>query len=168
MQNDEIEEKYMRAVLQLAGQVEPPNDSCAMVGAIVVADNRIAGKGYHVREHALHAEVIALREAGQAAQGSTLYTNLEPCTADMQKAFNRDTESCVDVIVKSGVKRVVIAMLDPNPLVNGRGAAELEKAGIDTTTGVLDHQARTVNRRYINYMQSHWLDTGQECQTGGI
>jgi len=95
-----------------------------MVGAIVVNRGRVVGQGYHLRPGLPHAEVLALEQAGAQSRGSTLYVTLEPCCH-----LKKRTAPCVPAIVRSGVRRVVIAQRDPNPLVNGRGAAALGEPG---------------------------------------
>jgi diaminohydroxyphosphoribosylaminopyrimidine deaminase/5-amino-6-(5-phosphoribosylamino)uracil reductase len=120
-----------------------------MVGAIVVNRGRIVGQAYHLRAGLPHAEVLALKQAGVRAQGSTLYVTLEPCCHLMKR-----TAPCVPAIVRSGVRRVVIAQRDPNPLVNGRGVSALRKAGISVALGAARREAETLNQAY-----SHWVRT---------
>jgi diaminohydroxyphosphoribosylaminopyrimidine deaminase/5-amino-6-(5-phosphoribosylamino)uracil reductase len=118
-----------------------------MVGAILVKGNRVVGKGYHRRAGFPHAEVIALGEARDEARGAILYVNLEPCVHVGR------TPPCVDAIVSSGVRKVVIAMLDPNPQVNGMGVHALKKAGIEVKVGLLEDEARRLNEAFIVYME---------------
>jgi diaminohydroxyphosphoribosylaminopyrimidine deaminase/5-amino-6-(5-phosphoribosylamino)uracil reductase len=118
-----------------------------MVGAILVKDNAIVGKGYHRKAGSPHAEVGAIESAGGNASGSTLYVNLEPCVH-----YGR-TPPCADRIVAAGIRRVVVAMLDPNPLVNGKGVEMLRKAGIDVRVGMLDDEARRLNEVFIGSME---------------
>ena len=100
------------------------------VGAIVVRNRRIAGRGYHRRAGGAHAEVVALKNAGPQARGATLYVTLEPCCH-----LDKRTAPCVPLILESGIRRVVIATLDPNPKVKGRGVAALRRAGLDVALG---------------------------------
>jgi diaminohydroxyphosphoribosylaminopyrimidine deaminase/5-amino-6-(5-phosphoribosylamino)uracil reductase len=114
------------------------------VGCVIVKDGAIVGRGFHRASGDVHAEVAALADAGAAARGSTLYVNLEPC------AHHGRTGPCVEAIVGAGVSRVVAALRDPNPLVDGRGLSALAAAGIDVTTGVLEAAARAVNAPFLS------------------
>lgn len=117
-----------------------------MVGAVVVKDGRVVGEGYHVRAGEPHAEVVALEKAGESARGGTLYVTLEPCCH-----WGR-TPPCTDAVIASGVASVVAAMVDPNPSVSGNGIAALEAAGIKTSAGMLEEQARKLNESYIKFI----------------
>jgi len=118
-----------------------------MVGAVLVRGNRIVGKGYHRKAGMPHAEVVALNEAKEEAKGATLYVNLEPCV------HIGKTPPCVNSIKAAGIRRVVVAMLDPNPLVNGMGVNELKKAGIDVKVGLLEAEAKRLNEAFVTYME---------------
>jgi diaminohydroxyphosphoribosylaminopyrimidine deaminase/5-amino-6-(5-phosphoribosylamino)uracil reductase len=118
-----------------------------MVGAVLVRGNRIVGKGYHRKAGMPHAEVVALNEAKEEAKGATLYVNLEPCV------HIGKTPPCVNTIKAAGIRRVVVAMLDPNPLVNGMGVNELKKAGIDVKVGLLEAEAKRLNEAFVTYME---------------
>ncbi len=141
-----MDETYMRRALAQArkgiGRVSPN----PMVGAVVVRGGGIVGMGYHHRAGTPHAEVHALAAAGAKARNSDLYVNLEPCSH-----FGR-TPPCADAIIASRVKKVVIGMTDPNPLVSGRGIARLERAGIKIIRGVLEEECRKLNEAYIKYI----------------
>jgi diaminohydroxyphosphoribosylaminopyrimidine deaminase/5-amino-6-(5-phosphoribosylamino)uracil reductase len=115
-----------------------------MVGSVVVKDGRPVGEGFHARAGGEHAEVLALRRAGARARGATLYVTLEPCVHTGKR-----TPPCVPLILASGIRRVVAAMRDPNPLVDGRGLGRLEKGGLQVRTGVLEGKARRLNRRFV-------------------
>jgi diaminohydroxyphosphoribosylaminopyrimidine deaminase/5-amino-6-(5-phosphoribosylamino)uracil reductase len=136
----------MAAALRLArkglGFVSPN----PLVGAVVVRGGRIVGRGYHARFGGPHAEVVALTEAGDAANGATLYVTLEPC------AHHGKTPPCVDAIVEAGVARVVVGMRDPNPLVNGKGIEALNRRGISVTVGVREEECRRLNESYVKYI----------------
>ena len=134
----------MRIAMRLArrGHTSPN----PMVGAVVVKDGSIIGRGYHPQAGLPHAEVFALEQAGAAANGAVLYVTLEPCCH-----YGR-TPPCVDAIVKSGARRVVAAMTDPNPKVEGRGLDALRKAGIDVTVGVLENEAKALNEAYVKHI----------------
>ncbi len=141
-----IHEKYMSLALKLAergkGQVNPN----PMVGAVIVSKGRVVGKGYHAQAGLPHAEIVALKEAGKKAGGSTLYVNLEPCSH-----FGR-TPPCTEEIVSSGIKRVVVAMKDPNPLNSGQGLSRLKAAGVEIISGVLEHRAKRLNKAFSKFI----------------
>ena len=139
---------YMQKALSLAelalGQVSPN----PAVGALLVKNNQIIGQGYTQIPGSSHAEIVALEQAVEAARGSTLYVTLEPCCH-----YGR-TPPCSAAIIAAGVAEVHIAMLDPNPLVNGKGKAELEKAGIKVFIGQHRQQARDINQAYTKFMKT--------------
>jgi len=139
---------YMTRALELAergrGSVEPN----PLVGAVVVRDGVIVGEGWHERFGQAHAEVNALRLAGEAARGSTLYVTLEPCCH-----FGK-TPPCTEAVIASGIRRVVLAMLDPFPLVAGQGAARLREAGIGVEVGVGEAAARRLNAPYLKRLRT--------------
>jgi len=138
----------MRRALRLAARGAGRTSPNPMVGAVIVADDRLVGEGYHREVGGLHAEVWALRDAGEAARGATMYVTLEPCSH-----FGR-TPPCTDAIIAAGISKVVAAMLDPNPKVNGRGAQLLREAGIEVDIGVLEEQARQLNAAYLKHTTS--------------
>ncbi|MCD6218895.1 bifunctional diaminohydroxyphosphoribosylaminopyrimidine deaminase/5-amino-6-(5-phosphoribosylamino)uracil reductase RibD [Candidatus Calescamantes bacterium] len=142
----ERDKKFMREVFHLAEKGRGTTSPNPMVGAVVVKGNRIVGRGYHKRAGSPHAEVIALKEAGEKARGAILYINLEPCVH-----YGR-TPPCAPRIIEAGVKRVVISMLDPNPKVKGRGVAMLREAGIDVEVGIEEEKARELNEFYIKHI----------------
>jgi diaminohydroxyphosphoribosylaminopyrimidine deaminase / 5-amino-6-(5-phosphoribosylamino)uracil reductase len=138
------------------GFVEPN----PMVGALVVRDDRVAGIGHHARVGGPHAEVVALRKAGEAARGATLYVTLEPCCH-----FGK-TPPCTEAILAAGVARVVAAMRDPFPRVNGGGLAVLRGAGIRVDLGLLTEAALELNAPYLKrliaglpYVTAKWAMT---------
>jgi diaminohydroxyphosphoribosylaminopyrimidine deaminase/5-amino-6-(5-phosphoribosylamino)uracil reductase len=118
------------------------------VGAVIVKGGRVIARGHHARAGAPHAEVAALKQAKAAAKGATLYTTLEPCNH-----FGR-TPPCSEAILSAGVKRVVFASSDPNPLVNGRGVKRLQKAGVDVVAHVLEQEADALNRPFFKAMRT--------------
>lgn len=124
------------------GQVSPN----PAVGAVVVKNNVAVGQGYTRPPGSHHAEVVALEKAGAEARGSTMYTTLEPCCH-----YGR-TPPCAQTIIDAGIAEVHMAMLDPNPLVSGRGKDGLEKAGIKTFVGEHEQEARDLNEAYIKYI----------------
>jgi diaminohydroxyphosphoribosylaminopyrimidine deaminase/5-amino-6-(5-phosphoribosylamino)uracil reductase len=117
-----------------------------MVGAVVVKDGRIVGRGFHHGPGEAHAEVVALHQAGERARGATLYLNLEPC------CFHGRTPPCTQEIIRRGLAKVVCAHIDPNPKVSGRGLVCLRKKGIEVATGFLEAEARRLNEVYIKYV----------------
>jgi diaminohydroxyphosphoribosylaminopyrimidine deaminase/5-amino-6-(5-phosphoribosylamino)uracil reductase len=133
---------FMRRAISLAKKGKGRTSPNPCVGAVVVRDGKIVGEGYHRKAGEAHAEVLALKRAGDLGRGSTLYVNLEPC------AHHGKTPPCVDAIINAGVKRVVVAMIDPNPMVNGRGLEILKGAGIDVEVGILSEKARELNEDY--------------------
>jgi diaminohydroxyphosphoribosylaminopyrimidine deaminase/5-amino-6-(5-phosphoribosylamino)uracil reductase len=119
-----------------------------MVGAVVVRDGRIVGEGFHEGPGLPHAEIVALEAAGDLATGATLYTSLEPCDH-----FGR-TGPCARVILGAGVARVVSAMTDPNPVVNGRGYQTLRAGGVDVRAGVMAEEAERQNEAYVKHVRT--------------
>lgn len=137
----------MRRALALArrgcGQVEPN----PMVGCVLVRNGRVVGEGYHRRFGGSHAEVEALRDAGGAARGATVYVTLEPC------AHAGKTPPCTDALIRAGIGRVRAAMKDPNPLVAGKGILALRRAGIGVEVGLLESDARELNAPYLQRLE---------------
>jgi len=118
-----------------------------MVGAVLVKGGKIIGKGYHKKAGSHHAEVAAIHDAKEETKDATLYLNLEPCV------HTGKTPPCTDAVVHAGIRKVVVSMLDPNPLVNGRGVEALRKAGIDVKVGMLEEEARRLNEAFIVSME---------------
>ncbi len=139
-------EYYMNLALKLALKAKGQTVPNPMVGAVVVKNGRIIGKGYHERAGFAHAEVIALEQAGAKARGATLYVTLEPCVH-----FGR-TPPCVDTIIRRGIKEVVVGIIDPNPLNNGRGIQMLRQHNIKVETGILENELKKVNEVFIKYI----------------
>ena len=136
----------MARAIQLAAKADFWTSPNPMVGAIVVtSDGAVAGEGFHRRAGAPHAEAAALDAAGPAARGGTLYVSLEPCSH-----LGR-TPPCVDAIVTAGVRRVVVAMEDPDRRVAGRGLQKLRDAGVDVQVGLLEAEARRLNEFYVKH-----------------
>jgi len=142
------DERWMRQALKLARRGLSYVHPNPMVGAVLVKNNRMVGAGYHRRYGGPHAEVEALARAGVKAKGATLYLNLEPC------AHWGKTPPCVDAVIAAGIKRVVAAFRDPNPKVAGKGFRKLRAAGIAVVTGVLEEEARELNRAFLHWIQS--------------
>ena len=142
-----LDERYMRMALHLAAKARGRTSPNPMVGAVVVKSGRVIATGYHKRAGGPHAEAIALAKAGRAAKAATLYVTLEPCSHT-----NKRTPPCSPLVISSGVKRVVVAMGDPNPKVSGGGINAIRKAGIEVVTGVLEAESRSLNEAYIKYI----------------
>jgi diaminohydroxyphosphoribosylaminopyrimidine deaminase/5-amino-6-(5-phosphoribosylamino)uracil reductase len=140
------DEEYMALALKLAERGKGRTSPNPLVGAVIVQRGKIVGRGYHKRAGEPHAEINALREAGSKAKGSTLYINLEACSH-----YGR-TPPCTESIIKSGIKKVVIALKDPNPLVKGKGIKKLCSAGIEVKLGILRKPALRLNEAYIKYI----------------
>jgi diaminohydroxyphosphoribosylaminopyrimidine deaminase/5-amino-6-(5-phosphoribosylamino)uracil reductase len=121
----------------------PPNPS---VGCVLVRWGQVVGEGFHHRTGEPHAEIVALHEAGGAARGATAYVTLEPCS------HHGRTPPCTDALIAAGVRRVVVAMRDPNPRVDGSGLARLERAGVATAHGLLAGEAAEINRGFVRRM----------------
>jgi diaminohydroxyphosphoribosylaminopyrimidine deaminase/5-amino-6-(5-phosphoribosylamino)uracil reductase len=137
---------FMKLALGLARRGLGRTSPNPAVGAVIVKNGRVIGKGYHERAGFDHAEVRAIKSARGKTAGSTLYVNLEPCDH-----FGK-TPPCTEVIIKSGIKRVVAAMRDPNPLNNGKGFKRLREAGISVTSGILADEAVRLNEAFIKYI----------------
>jgi diaminohydroxyphosphoribosylaminopyrimidine deaminase / 5-amino-6-(5-phosphoribosylamino)uracil reductase len=139
----------MTLALRLAAKGRGTTSPNPMVGAVVVREGRIVGQGFHLRPGAPHAEILALRQAEKHAQGATLYVTLEPCCH-----LKKRTPPCVPGILRAGVRRMVIAMQDPNPSVKGKGAAALRRAGLSVTIGVARQEAEELNKTYCHFMKT--------------
>jgi len=135
--------EYMTRALALAPRGEGRVHPNPMVGAVVVADGEVVGEGWHDRFGGPHAERPALEAAGARARGATLYVTLEPC------AHHGKTPPCVEAILAAGVARVVVAMSDPDPRVDGRGIARLRAAGVEVTVGASESAARVQNAPFL-------------------
>jgi diaminohydroxyphosphoribosylaminopyrimidine deaminase / 5-amino-6-(5-phosphoribosylamino)uracil reductase len=134
----------MRRALHLAERGSGETNPNPLVGCVIVRQGRVVGEGWHERAGGPHAEVIALERAGPSARGATLYVNLEPC-AHLAKR----TPPCAPAVVLAGLRRVVVAMRDPNPAVRGRGLALLRRAGILVTSGMMAAEARRLNHPFV-------------------
>ncbi|MEY9330957.1 diaminohydroxyphosphoribosylaminopyrimidine deaminase/5-amino-6-(5-phosphoribosylamino)uracil reductase [Pseudomonas protegens] len=142
-----LDAHYMARALELARKGRYSTHPNPRVGCVIVRDGQVVGEGWHVRAGEPHAEVHALRAAGELARGATAYVTLEPCS------HHGRTPPCADALVNAGVARVVAAMQDPNPEVAGRGLQRLAQAGIDTHGGVLEGEARAINKGFLKRME---------------
>jgi len=140
------EQFYMQMALKAAAQGRGYTSPNPMVGAVIVRDGRIVAQGYHQGAGQAHAEVNAIKNAGQLAQGATLYVTLEPCNH-----FGR-TPPCTHKILESGLQKVVAAMLDPNPDVAGNGLQYLQQHGVEVLHGVCEAEAQQLNEAFIKYI----------------
>lgn len=138
---------YMARALELARKGVYSTHPNPRVGCVIVRDGEVVGEGWHVRAGEPHAEVHALRQAGEQAKGATAYVTLEPCS------HHGRTPPCAEALVNAGVSRVVAAMQDPNPDVAGRGLLRLMNAGIAVQSGVLESEARAINKGFLKRME---------------
>ncbi|MCA1799296.1 MAG: bifunctional diaminohydroxyphosphoribosylaminopyrimidine deaminase/5-amino-6-(5-phosphoribosylamino)uracil reductase RibD [Xanthomonadaceae bacterium] len=137
------DQRWMARALELAEQGAYTADPNPLVGCVLVRNGEVVGEGWHRQAGTPHAEIHALAAAGDAARGATAYLNLEPC------AHQGRTGPCAQALVQAGVARVVAAIVDPNPLVSGKGLAVLEQAGIQTGYGLLAAEAAALNRGFL-------------------
>ncbi|KOC89903.1 bifunctional diaminohydroxyphosphoribosylaminopyrimidine deaminase/5-amino-6-(5-phosphoribosylamino)uracil reductase RibD [Winslowiella iniecta] len=142
------DEFYMARALELARRGRFTTTPNPNVGCVIVRDGEIVGEGWHQRAGEPHAEVHALRMAGDKARGATAYVTLEPCSH-----FGR-TPPCCDALINAGVQRVVAAMQDPNPEVAGRGLYRLKQAGIEVSHGLMMDEAEAINRGFLKRMRT--------------
>jgi diaminohydroxyphosphoribosylaminopyrimidine deaminase/5-amino-6-(5-phosphoribosylamino)uracil reductase len=140
--------RFMAQALRLAERGRYSTDPNPRVGCVIVRDGEVVGTGWHRRAGEPHAERLALAVAGDRAAGATAYVTLEPC------AHHGLTPPCADALVEARVARVVAAMADPNPLVAGRGIAQLREAGIDAEVGLLAEDAEALNRGFLRRMRT--------------
>jgi len=148
------ERDWMAQALALGALGEGVTSPNPRVGCLLVRESHVVGRGYHRAAGQPHAEAVAVAEAGDAARGATLYVSLEPC------AHQGKTPPCTALLVASGVKLVVAAIRDPNPLVNGKGFERLRDAGIDVSVGLLAEEAGRLNEGFL-----HWHRTGRPLVT---
>lgn len=145
-----MDKKFMEYALELAERgrgVVSPNP---LVGAVIVKEGKIIGEGYHEKFGQAHAEVNAIKNAREDVKGSTIYVTLEPCS------HYGKTPPCVDLIIESRIKKVIVGMVDPNPLVSGRGIDILRKNNIEVHVGLLEEDCKRLNEVFIKY-----IDTGK-------
>ncbi len=134
----------MQRCLTLARQALGQTAPNPLVGAVIVRDGQTIGEGFHPKAGAPHAEVFALRQAGDGAAGATLYVNLEPCSH-----YGR-TPPCADAVIAAGLHRVVVGMVDPNPQVAGQGIAKLQAAGLEVVVGVEETACQELNEAFVH------------------
>jgi diaminohydroxyphosphoribosylaminopyrimidine deaminase/5-amino-6-(5-phosphoribosylamino)uracil reductase len=141
--------EYLGEAFELAAKGKGRTSPNPMVGAVLVNDGAVVGHGFHVYPQRDHAEIVALREAGERARGATLYINLEPC------AHHGRTPPCADALIAAGVARVIAAMEDPNPLVRGDGFRKLREAGVEVIlTDAVRAKAEALNEPFFHFMRT--------------
>jgi diaminohydroxyphosphoribosylaminopyrimidine deaminase / 5-amino-6-(5-phosphoribosylamino)uracil reductase len=139
-------EFYMQLALENALAMKGQTDPNPLVGSVIINDNRIVGIGAHLKAGEPHAEIHAIKMAGERARGGTIYVTLEPCS------HHGRTGPCAAAIVEAGIKKVVIAALDPNPLVSGKGVKILKDAGIEVEVGILEEKSRKMNEVFNKFI----------------
>jgi diaminohydroxyphosphoribosylaminopyrimidine deaminase / 5-amino-6-(5-phosphoribosylamino)uracil reductase len=143
----ERDARFMRRALELAERGRGLTSPNPMVGAVVVSDGEIVGEGYHERAGGPHAEVVALAAAGARSRGATIYVTLEPCS------YHGRTPPCARAVIDAGIRRVVAALVDPNPRVSGRGLDALRAAGVEVAEAILTDHAERQNRAFVAAMR---------------
>ena len=141
-----MHEKFMRRALELAKKGWGATNPNPLVGAVIVKDGVIVGEGAHERIGHNHAEINALKDAGEKVKGAHMYVTLEPCS------HYGKTPPCALALASSGISKVFIAMSDPNPKVNGKGIQILKDAGIEVETGIMEKEAKKLNEIFIKYI----------------
>lgn len=140
-------EYFMSKALTLAARARGMTSPNPMVGAVLVRRGRIISEGYHKKAGTPHAEAIAIEKAKGGSRGATLYVTLEPCCH-----LDKRTPPCTEKIISSGIRKVVVAMKDPNPKVAGKGIEALQRAGIEVACGLMEEKAERLNESYIKYI----------------
>lgn len=141
-----VDHEFMALALRLAEKGLYTTTPNPRVGCVIVRDGKVVGSGWHERAGESHAEIHALTQAGELAQGATVYVTLEPCS------HHGRTPPCAEALVKAGVGRVVVAMIDPNPQVAGEGLTQLQQAGIQTDIGLMEKEAHDLNIGFVSRM----------------
>lgn len=154
---------FMKQALKLAKKALGRTSPNPLVGAVVVKDGKVVGLGYHKKAGTPHAEVHALRAAGTKAKGATIYVTLEPCN------HTGKTPPCTHAILESGIARVVVGMVDPNPLVAGSGCLFLESQGVEVVGELLAEECRAINRPFIKFITTGlpWVIMKAGCSLDG-
>ena len=141
-----MEGQWMKRALELAEQGKGWVSPNPLVGAVIVKDGEVIAEGWHAKFGESHAEAVALAKAGEDAEDATLYVNLEPC------AHYGKTPPCADAIIRHKLARVVVAMVDPNPKVAGRGIKRIREAGIVVDVGLMEEEAKFLNRSFSHFL----------------
>ncbi len=142
----EIDEPFMKLALHLALKAKGRTSPNPLVGAVIVKDDEVVGRGYHKKAGTPHAEVNAILDAGDGARDATIYVTLEPCNHQGR------TPPCTQAILQCGLRKVVVGMLDPNPSVAGGGCAYLVSQGVEVVSGVLEARCQAINRAFIKFI----------------
>ncbi|MDD5680668.1 MAG: bifunctional diaminohydroxyphosphoribosylaminopyrimidine deaminase/5-amino-6-(5-phosphoribosylamino)uracil reductase RibD [Candidatus Omnitrophica bacterium] len=145
--NDPADKRYMALAISLAKKGTGKTSPNPAVGAVLVKNGKIIAADYHKKAGLPHAEALVMKKAGRDARGATLYCTLEACT------HYGKTPPCADMVIKSGIKRAVFAMKDPNPINDGKGIAKLKRAGVETECGLMEAGAKRLNRPFIKFMK---------------
>ncbi|KIL45507.1 bifunctional diaminohydroxyphosphoribosylaminopyrimidine deaminase/5-amino-6-(5-phosphoribosylamino)uracil reductase RibD [Jeotgalibacillus soli] len=143
-----MDQKWMRLAIEMAKNTMGQTSPNPAVGAVVVKDGRVIGMGAHLKPGQGHAEVNALKQAGDEADGATIYVTLEPCS------HHGKTPPCADLVIERRIKRVVIGSHDPNPLVAGKGIEKLIKAGLEVVVGVCEEEADALNEFFFHHIRT--------------
>lgn len=138
---------FMSQALQLASRGQCTVSPNPMVGCVIVQNDTIVGSGFHQKAGQPHAEIIALKDAGEKSRNALMYVTLEPCCH-----FGK-TPPCINAIIEAGIQKVIVACLDPNPLVSGKGIEALKKAGIAVETGINEKEAIQLNKIFFHYIK---------------
>lgn len=144
----ETQQQWMRRALTLAAKAQGRTSPNPLVGAVIVRGDTVVGEGYHHRAGKPHAEIEALKKAGDKARGADMIVTLEPC------CHHGKTPPCTEAVISAGIRRVYVGMQDPNPLVKGKGARLLRKAGIEVTTGILRKECERQNEVFVKYIRT--------------
>ena len=147
MNQASADQTFIARAIQLAKKGQYTTHPNPRVGCVIVKDNKIIGEGFHQRAGYAHAEINAMKAATESLEGATAYVTLEPCS------HTGKTPPCANALVKSGIKRVVIAMQDPNPQVAGQGIKKLREAGVEVEIGTLEQESRGINPGYIKRLE---------------
>ena len=148
---------FMRRAIHLALKAKGMTSPNPIVGAVIVKGNKVIAEGFHHRCGADHAEIVALKKAGSSAQGARLFVTLEPCYH-----YGR-TPPCVEAVIKSGIKEVIVGMKDPNPLTNGKSIRKLHQIGIKTKVGILQKECEAMNEVFLKYIKSRMPFVVAKC-----
>lgn len=157
------DEKIMRRAIELAKKGRGYTSPNPVVGSVIVKNGKIISEAYHEKFGKLHAEALAIKKAGEAAKDATIYVTLEPCS------HHGKTPPCADAIIASGIKKVIVGSLDPNPQVNGAGIKKLKDAGLEVITGVLKDECDEMNRGFFKHIQTKrpWITLKLALTTDG-
>jgi diaminohydroxyphosphoribosylaminopyrimidine deaminase/5-amino-6-(5-phosphoribosylamino)uracil reductase len=147
-QTSDFDDRMMRRALELAARGQGQVSPSPLVGCVIVSPaGEVVGEGFYLYEQLRHAETIALEQAREHARGATAYVTLEP------HAHHGRTPPCTEALIRAGITRVIASIEDPNPLVSGKGFADLRAAGVEVRTGLLERQAARLNEAYIHAMR---------------